>query len=146
MKSKYNIFIENLDKIKDMISEEKPLAYIARFLGVKVLTLQRWLQKNNIEYHGNPHRKGMPHYEQRISVLEYLGTNRYIDNKVLKRKLIEEHIKEAKCECCGLSVWMEHPIPLELHHKDENHYNNNLDNLEILCSNCHSLRHSYSQK
>lgn len=88
----------------------------------------------------------MPHYEQRISVLEYLGTDRYIESKTLKRKLIEEHIKEAKCECCGLTAWMEHPIPLELHHKDGNHYNNSLDNLEILCSNCHSLRHSYSQK
>lgn len=36
------------------------------------------------------------------------------------------------------------PIPLELHHKDCNHYNNNMDNLIILCSNCHMQSHNYS--
>jgi hypothetical protein len=30
-------------------------------------------------------------------------------------------------------------LPLELHHKDGNHYNNELSNLEILCPNCHAV-------
>ena len=60
-----------------------------------------------------------------------------------RRRLIEEGIKEEKCECCGLSEWMGKPIPLELHHKDFNHYNNSLENLQILCSNCHMQAHNY---
>jgi hypothetical protein len=59
-------------------------------------------------------------------------------------RLIEEGIKEARCECCGLSTWNGKPIPLELHHKDLNHYNNDLDNLQILCSNCHMQAHGYN--
>ena len=47
-------------------------------------------------------------------------------------------IKEPKCEVCGLSEWMNKPIPLELHHIDHNRYNNSLDNLQILCPTCHS--------
>ena len=30
---------------------------------------------------------------------------------------------------------------LEVHHKDMNHSNNSLDNLEILCANCHTKEH-----
>lgn len=58
--------------------------------------------------------------------------------------LISRGVKEAKCECCGLSQWMGNPIPLELHHKDFNHYNNSLDNLQILCANCHMQAHNYN--
>ena len=56
----------------------------------------------------------------------------------MKQKLIRDGIKEAKCEICGLANWMGQPIPLELHHKDGNHYNNDFDNLAILCPNCHA--------
>ena len=45
-----------------------------------------------------------------------------------------------------LSEWMGKPIPLELHHKDGNHYNNDLSNLEILCPNCHAQTDNYSRR
>ena len=50
-------------------------------------------------------------------------------NSAKRKRLIEDGIKEAKCERCGNSEWMGMPIPLELHHIDFNHYNNSLDNL-----------------
>ena len=54
--------------------------------------------------------------------------------------------KEHKCECCGLISWNDKPIPLELHHIDGNHYNNDLSNLQILCPNCHAQTSNYSCK
>jgi hypothetical protein len=80
-----------------------------------------------IEYSGNMNRRGMPHTEQRKPIEEYLQSTTSNSNK--RKRLIDEGLKEAKCECCGLSEWMGKPIPLELHHKDFNHYNNSLDNL-----------------
>lgn len=80
-----------------------------------------------IEYSGNQTRKGMKHSEVRKPIEEYLESN--ASNSKKRKRLIEEGLKEAKCECCGLSEWMGKPIPLELHHKDFNHYNNSLDNL-----------------
>lgn len=56
----------------------------------------------------------------------------------LKNRLIEEGYKERKCECCGRTEWNGQPIPLELHHKDGNSYNHSLENLQILCLNCHA--------
>ena len=60
----------------------------------------------------------------------------------VKRNLI--NLRGNKCERCGLSEWMGMKIPLELHHKDNNHYNNKLDNLMIVCSNCHMQLHNYN--
>jgi predicted HNH restriction endonuclease len=37
-------------------------------------------------------------------------------------------------------------MPLELHHKDGNKHNNNLDNLSIICPNCHTFTDTYKSK
>lgn len=75
-----------------------------------------------IEYSGNMNRANMKHFESRKPIKEYLQGNASNSNKRIR--LIEEGLKENKCEICGLSEWMGKPIPLELHHKDFNHYNN----------------------
>lgn len=51
---------------------------------------------------------------------------------------VEEHLKEQKCEICGLTEWQGKPIVLQLHHVNGNPTDNRLENLQILCSNCHS--------
>lgn len=55
-------------------------------------------------------------------------------------------LRGRKCEQCGLAEWNNNPIPLEIHHLDGNHLNNNLDNLQILCCNCHALTKNYKGK
>lgn len=47
------------------------------------------------------------------------------------------------CECCGLSQWEGNPIPLEVHHKDEDSLNNELENVQLLCRNCHGLTDNF---
>lgn len=64
-------------------------------------------------------------------------------NKTLKLFLIKNH--GDKCMRCG---WCEknpitNKVPIELEHIDGNSENNNLDNLELLCPNCHSLTPTY---
>ena len=60
--------------------------------------------------------------------------------------MVEEGIKERKCESCGLTEWKGEEIPLELHHIDGNHFNNDLDNLQLLCPNCHSFTDNFRGK
>jgi len=64
----------------------------------------------------------------------------------LKKRLLNENIKTAKCENCNLVEWLNQPIPLELHHIDGNKYNNKLENLMLLCPNCHALTDNYRAK
>lgn len=80
-----------------------------------------------IDYGGNQSGKGIKSSPKRKPAEEFILTN--ASNAAKRKRLIEDGLKEAKCECCGLSEWMGKPIPLELHHKDFNHYNNSLDNL-----------------
>jgi 5-methylcytosine-specific restriction endonuclease McrA len=61
----------------------------------------------------------------------------YQTNK-LKIRLLKEGIFDNKCDCCGISEWNNQPISLELDHIDGVSYNHKLDNLQILCPNCHS--------
>jgi 5-methylcytosine-specific restriction endonuclease McrA len=61
----------------------------------------------------------------------------------LRKRLIRDGVREAKCERCGIESWNELPAPLELHHVDGNHSNNSLENLQILCCNCHAQTDSW---
>ena len=56
------------------------------------------------------------------------------------------YLKGHRCEHCGLRIWMGKPIPLEMHHIDGSHLNNEIDNLQLLCPNCHALTNNYRGK
>jgi len=144
MNSKLEYIKEHLGIINEMIENKRPKFEIARVLNVKYCTLDKYLKEFGINYKGNPGRKDIPHYSDRKPIEEYLGENTNVSASKLRARLIDSGLKEGKCECCGLSEWMGRKIPLELHHKNMNHYDNRIENLQILCSNCHSLAHNYS--
>lgn len=56
----------------------------------------------------------------------------------LKRRLITAGLKRERCERCGIDSWRGRPLSLQLHHVNGVGDDNRLDNLEILCPNCHS--------
>ena len=58
--------------------------------------------------------------------------------KASYRKRALRNSKTKSCEVCGYS---EHPGALQVHHKDCNRSNNSLENLQILCPNCHEEFH-----
>lgn len=68
----------------------------------------------------------------------YLINNSSIKSHELRLRLIKTGLKKKECESCHLSNWQGKPIPLELHHKNEIHTDNRLENLAILCPNCHA--------
>ena len=64
----------------------------------------------------------------------------------LKKRLIEEGVKQNKCEICGIESWNNKPIEMELHHKDGIRTNHFLANLSLLCPNCHSQTETFRAK
>ena len=134
--------LERKEEILDWISKSYPNAEICRRLNCKPDTLRSYYKIMEIDYKGNMGGKNFKGCPAKKSVYEVIKSSTF-SNSTKRKRLIESGLKENKCECCGLSEWMGKPIPLELHHKDFNHYNNDLDNLVILCSNCHMQAHNY---
>jgi predicted nucleic-acid-binding Zn-ribbon protein len=67
-----------------------------------------------------------------------------IKSEKMKNHLV--HLRGHQCEKCGNTEWMGQPIPLETHHIDGDRLNNTLDNLQLLCPNCHAQTENYRNK
>ena len=137
--------LERKEEILQWIDQKLPKNYMCKMLDCKQETLNAYLKKMGIEYAGQQNKKG-----QKKGPLKYKPAIYYIENNLpihshkLKEKLIRDGLKERKCEKCGLIEWFEVALPLELHHKNGKHNDNSLDNLEILCPNCHSIQEGNS--
>jgi hypothetical protein len=62
----------------------------------------------------------------------------------LKPHLIK--YRGLKCESCELTEWKNSSIPLEVHHVDGNRTNNSLENLQLLCCNCHAFTDNWRKR
>ncbi|MFA9447029.1 HNH endonuclease [Egicoccus sp. AB-alg6-2] len=66
--------------------------------------------------------------------------NRFTD---LGRRLVSVGLKTWACERCGLTEWQGREVPLELDHVNGDRRDNRLQNLRLLCPNCHALTPTY---
>ncbi|GGS47277.1 HNH endonuclease signature motif containing protein [Streptomyces cinerochromogenes] len=66
-----------------------------------------------------------------------------IPSQRLKRAMIELGAEE-RCALCGTEpIWLGERLPLEVDHLDGNWRNNRVENLRLLCPNCHSTTDTY---
>lgn len=130
------------EQIQEAIANTSSMIAAARYLDVSRDRFKRYAKKYDLFV---PNQPGKGTKKSRISN-EELFSNRdcEVSSTVLIKRLKE--IREWKCEKCGLKTWFDQPLSLEIHHIDGNRHNNCLDNLQILCPNCHSLTENWRSR
>jgi Zn finger protein HypA/HybF involved in hydrogenase expression len=118
--------------------------------GSNPKTLKKKLEEFNIDYShftGQGWNQGLKFKPNPAKDLKdiMVKNSTYQSYKLLHR-MIKEGIKVWKCEKCGNTEWNGNPIPLELHHIDGDNTNHTLENLQILCPNCHAQTDNFRGK
>lgn len=117
--------------------------------GRHYVILKRYIKSYNISIeHFTGHYKVKNHKVMGFVPLNEILVEQstYSNSNRLRKRLIKEGIFKQECARCKLTTWQEKPIPLELEHKNGNKKDNRLENLEILCPNCHALTDCYRGK
>lgn len=77
-------------------------------------------------------------------ITELLVAGSYHGRHNLKTRLVREGLKRRECERCGLVDWLGEPLTLALHHINGRRNDNRLENLMLLCPNCHSQTDTFA--
>jgi HNH endonuclease len=64
----------------------------------------------------------------------------------VKRRLLEAGILENVCDECGISDWRGKPLSIQLDHRNGIRDDHRLENLRMLCPNCHSQTETFAGK
>ena len=85
--------------------------------------------------------------DKQVLIDENILTERsYVSSSRVRILLFKLKLKPQQCECCKITKWQGKPISFELHHINGVSSDNRLDNLTILCPNCHSITENYRGK
>lgn len=94
---------------------------------------------------GKGHLKGKKHqWSREMPLSQLLTKNSKHSRGNIKRRLIKEGIFKYECSICGLSEWRNEPLSLHIDHINGISDDNRLENLRLLCPNCHSQTDNFA--
>lgn len=74
---------------------------------------------------------------------DLLVAGAWVGSHLLRVRLLAEEVLDHRCSECRLTHWRGQPVPLELDHVSGDRYDNRLENLRLLCPNCHAQTPTY---
>ena len=134
---------EDWEQIQTLLERRISYKEIAQLTGVSQSAISRAVTSGRVSRHNI-----LPH---ELTIEEYCKT--WVNKKarsgfrgVVKARMIEEGRWTRCCQKCKREEWEGLPIPLELDHVDGNPKNNDLNNLRLLCCNCHYQTETWGNK
>lgn len=138
-------------RLAEAVAESDSWAMAARRLGLdtnagqrRVKSLAEKMGLDSSHFLGQGWNRGAHGRGRAPEPLEtVLVEGRRISTSKLRARLIKEGIMKPACASCGLDRWQDRPIPLELDHVNGYRNDNRLENLRLLCPNCHAQTETY---
>jgi hypothetical protein len=140
MKQEKTYTKEELQEICDKCFSYRQLALALGYSENSIDSIKKIIHEYNIDTN-HFKEQGWNKDNIDISIFQY---NKSSKSDTLIRALTI--LRGWRCEKCGRTEWEGQKIPLCVHHIDGNHINNVLDNLQILCPNCHAQTDNYCGK
>ena len=133
--------------IKEAIESSATMAEAARKMNMKFSTFKR---KAGDLYQPNQSGRGTKkRYNGKLFLTEDIlkGLHPSYGTSKVKNRLIKEGIMKCECVWCGImDTWNGKPIVLHLDHINGVNNDHRLENLRLLCPNCHSQTDTYAGK
>jgi hypothetical protein len=148
---------EKAESIRKATAEAYSVANALAILGLKPAggnykTFQKYkrlLDLDTSHFTGQAHLKDKTHTwasktpDENLFIANYNGG---VNTSLIRERLIKSGHFTHKCYRCLNTEWNGLPIPLELEHKNGVSNDNRLDNLTLLCPNCHAQTSTYRGK
>lgn len=138
----------------EAVRESRSMAEVLRRLGLKqaggtqryLNEVVRHLKLDTTHFKGHGWNQGarQPRSDRKSALLSLLRKGVRVSR--LRDRLIASGLKDPRCEECGITEWQGNPAPLQVDHIDGDRWNNELENLRILCANCHMLTDTWGFK
>lgn len=138
------------ENIKDCYS----FAELCRRIGLRPegsnpKTLRKKLNEFGVDYSHFTGKKWRVNPSNPIYIGKYypnLSEHSSLNSSNVKNTLYRLGLKANKCEICGITEWNGKPIVCELHHINGDTTDNRVENLQILCPNCHSQTDNFRSR
>jgi hypothetical protein len=104
------------------------------------------LKLNTDHFMGQSWNAGKKYPVNIKSLEKELVKNNNRNTNSLRKRLIKADMLKEICSMCGLDEWLSNKIPLELDHINGVRSDNRIENLRVLCPNCHALTPTYRGK
>ena len=133
------------EQIRNFVQESTTMNELAKKLGYasnsgsNTLTIKKMLKEKNIDI---SHFLGKGWNKNNINLSKFTQDTKA--SKTALKNLIT--IRGHQCEKCLQTTWLSQQIPLQVHHIDGDRFNNELNNLQLLCPNCHALTENFGSK
>jgi 5-methylcytosine-specific restriction endonuclease McrA len=134
-------------ELLNAVEASQSMAEVVRRLGLnKSSTTYATLKKDFAHHNIQPQFKKRSRNTIPYTFEEMFCENSTCDRSTLRNRIIKEEIFKYECSECGIIDWNTKPLTMQLDHIDGNPHNHKLDNLRMICPNCHGQTETWCGK
>lgn len=143
----------SLEEFKEIVKTAKTIKEVLRHFGLPSnqghysRMFHKYVKENNIDISHILESIKKQEFRKKLSIEEMFIANSHRSGKNLKTRLLKESLIEDKCSNCkSPPVWNGKLLVMQLDHINGDNTDNRIENLRLLCPNCHSQTDTFGGK